>query len=101
MLRGHTCRARTRVNPVEGEVKDIQGTENILAVQKTHLKNLLMNRDQSFLSSVLELGREHFPLCTGGILKEMGANYSSTTDEPAELWVVSFGKKKKNRAYIP
>lgn len=32
MLRGHTCRARTRVNPVEGEVKDIQGTENILAV---------------------------------------------------------------------
>lgn len=54
-----------------------------------------MNRDQSFLSSVLELGREHFPLCTGGILKEMGANYSSTTDEPAELWVVSFGKKKK------
>lgn len=60
-----------------------------------------MNRDQSFLSSVLELGREHFPLCTGGILEEMGANYSSTTGKPAELWVVSFGKKKKNRAYIP
>lgn len=74
MLHGHICRARTELNSVEGELKNIWGTKNILVVQKTQLKMHLMNSDHYLLSPMLPLERQHFLLPTEGQFKKWMAN---------------------------